>query len=183
MPCTSALRFVPEGSRGEITLLGTAVDRALRSYVRGQAIVCLVTGVAVSVALALIHHPVALLLGLLAGAAELIPYVGFMIAATSIGLAGSTVSPLQAVFGLAVYVGLNWLIGTFITPRVMGRYLKMHPFVVTVSVLAGAQLLGAAGALLALPGAAVIQAVIGEYAPAPARAAKAEPAGRPRGQA
>ncbi len=62
----------------------------------------------------------------------------------------------------------------------MGRYLKMHPFVVTVSVLAGAQLLGPAGALLALPAAAVIQAIIGELAPAPPSAIGGE-AGVPPG--
>lgn len=177
----SALRFVPEEARAEILRLGGAVDRALRSYVRGQAIVCLVTGALVGAGLALLHHPAALLLGLLVGAAELIPYLGFMVAAIAIALSGWTVSPLQALLGLAVYVGLNWAIGTFVTPRVMGRYLKMHPFVVTVSVLAGAQLLGPAGALLALPGAAVLQAVIGELAPAPARTTGIRPAAPPAG--
>src|SRR5262249_16736496 len=79
-------------------------------------------------------------------------------------------SLLQGALGLGVYIGLNWMIGTFVTPRVMGRYLKLHPFVVTVSVLAGAQLLGPAGALLALPGAAVLQAVMAERARAPSAA-------------
>lgn len=162
---TSALRFVPEAARPEVLRLGGAVDRALRSYVRGQAIVCLVMGVAVGIGLTVLHHPVALLLGLLVGAAEIIPYLGFMVAAVAIAVAGMTVSPAQALFGVAVYVGLNWVIGTFVTPRVMGRYLKMHPFVVTVSVLAGAELLGPAGALLALPGAAVLQAVVDELTP------------------
>jgi predicted PurR-regulated permease PerM len=72
------------------------------------------------------------------------------------------VSPLHALAGVAGYVVINWVIGTFVTPRVMGRYLKMHPFVVTVSVLAGTQIFGPAGALLALPGAAMLQAVVGE---------------------
>lgn len=166
----SVLGFVPEASRPDITRLGGAVDRALRSYVRGQAIVCVVTGIAVSAGLALVHHPVALLLGLLAGAAEVIPYLGFMVVVAAIALAGASVGPLQMLLGLAVYVGLNWTIGAFVTPRLMGRYLRMHPFVVTVSVLAGAQLLGAEGALLALPVAAVVQALIGEFAPARARA-------------
>jgi predicted PurR-regulated permease PerM len=147
----------------------------LRSYVRGQAIVCLVMAVLVGAALALLHHPAALLLGLLAGAAELIPYIGFMVAAIAIGLAGLSVSPFQALLGLAVYAGLNWVIGTVVTPRLMGRHLTMHPFVVTVSVLAGAKLLGPAGALLALPGAAVLQAVIGELAPAPSHAVTTAP--------
>jgi len=160
----SALRFVPEGAHSELVRLGGAVDRALRSYVRGQAIVCLVMGVVVGVALALLGYPVALLLGLLVGFAEVVPYVGFLVSAVAIGLAGLSVSPLHALAGVAAYAVINWVIGTFVTPRVMGRYLKMHPFVVTVSVLAGVQIFGPAGALLALPGAAMVQAVIGELA-------------------
>ena len=164
----SALGFVPEGMHSEIVRLGGAVDRALRSYVRGQAIVCLVMGFTVGVALFLLGSPVALLLGLLVGFAEVIPFLGFLVAAIAIALAGLTVDPLHAVSGVAVYVVINWVIGTFVTPRVMGRYLRMHPFIVTVSVLAGTQIFGPAGALLALPGAAILQAVVGELA-APAR--------------
>jgi predicted PurR-regulated permease PerM len=140
------------------------VDRALRAYVRGQAIVCLVTGVAVGAGLALLHHPAALLLGVLAGVAELVPYIGFMAVVLAISLAGASSGPLAVLLGLGVYTGLNWSIGTLVTPRVMGRYLKMHPFVVTVSVLAGARLLGPAGALLALPVVAALQAIVGEWA-------------------
>lgn len=169
----SALRFVPVGAHAEIMCLAGAVDRALRSYARGQAIVCLVMGIAVGAALALLGSPVALLLGLLVGFAELVPYLGFLVAAVAIALAGLSVSPLQALAGVAAYIVLNWAIGTFVTPRVMGRYLKMHPFIVTVSVLAGTRILGPAGALLALPGAAVLQAVIGELAvPAAPRTTK-----------
>jgi predicted PurR-regulated permease PerM len=171
----SALRFVPEETHSEIERFGGAIDRALRSYVRGQAIVCLVTGVAVGVGLALLGSPAPLLLGLLVGFAELVPYLGFLVAAIAIALAGLSVGPLNSVTSVAVYVVINWAIGTFVTPRVMGRYLKMHPFVVTVSVLAGTQIFGPAGALLALPGAAMIQAVVGELA-APAAQPTAEAA-------
>jgi predicted PurR-regulated permease PerM len=160
----SALRFVPEGAHAELVRLGRAVDRALRSYVRGQAIVCLVMGVTVGVGLALLGSPVALLLGLLVAFAEVVPYLGFLVAAVAIALAGLSVSPIQALTGFAAYVVINWAIGAFVTPRVMGRYLKMHPFIVTVSVIAGTQILGPAGALLALPGAAMLQAVVGELA-------------------
>ncbi len=160
----SALRFVPDEMRPEIARLGAAVDRALRSYVRGQAMVCLATGAVVGIAFALLHYPAALLLGLLAGIAELVPYLGFTVAAVTIALAGLSVDPVHALLGVGTYTVLNWTIGTFVTPRVMGRFLKMHAFVVTVSVLAGARLLGPAGALLALPGAAMLQALVGELA-------------------
>lgn len=56
----------------EILRLGSAVDRALLSYVRGQAVVCLVTGAGVGIVLALAQYPAALLLGLLTGVAQVI---------------------------------------------------------------------------------------------------------------
>jgi predicted PurR-regulated permease PerM len=171
----SALRFVPEGAHFEIARLGGAVDRALRSYVRGQAIVCLVMGVTVGTGLAVFGYPMALLLGLLVGFAEMVPYLGFLVASIAIALAGLGASPMHAVAGVAAYVVINWMIGAFVTPRVMGRYLKMHPFIATVSILAGIQIFGPAGALLGLPGAAMIQAVVGEVT-APAMADGGEPA-------
>jgi predicted PurR-regulated permease PerM len=160
----SASRFIPDHSRASFVRLRGAVDRALQSYVRGQAIVCLVMGGAVGIGLAAIRHPAALLLAVLVGAAEIIPYVGFTLAAIAIVLAGWTVSPLQALLGVGLYVVINWAVGTFVTPSVMGRHLEMHPFLVTVSVIAGAQLMGPAGALLALPAAAALQAVVAELA-------------------
>ncbi len=161
----SFLRFAPVEARSEILRLGVAVDRALQSYVRGQTIVCVLMGTAVGIALALLHCPAPFLLAFLVALGELIPYLGFLVAALAIVLTGSSVSLFCAVSALVAYIAINWAIGTFVTPRVMGRYLRMHPLVVTVSVLAGAQLLGPAGSLLALPGAAVIQTVIAGLAP------------------
>lgn len=160
----SALRLVPRELRPEIMRLGSAVDQALLSYVRGQAVVCLVTGAMVGIVLALVHYPAALLLGLLAGIAQVIPYLGFTVTVVTIALVGLSLDPFHAVLGIAIYSAVDWAAGTFITPRVMERFLKMHPFVITVSILAGARLLGPAGALLALPGAAVLQALIGGLA-------------------
>jgi predicted PurR-regulated permease PerM len=161
---TSALRFVPKDLRPEIMRLGSAMDHALLSYVRGQAVVCLVTGAGVGIVFVLVQYPAALLLGLLAGIAQVIPYLGFTVTVVTIALVGLSLDPFHAVLGVAIYIAVDWAVGTFITPRVMERFLKMHPFVVTVSVLAGARLLGPAGALLALPGAAVLQALIGGLA-------------------
>jgi predicted PurR-regulated permease PerM len=161
---TSALRFVPKELHPRILRLGSAVDRALISYVRGQAVVCLVTGAGVGIVLALVRFPAALLLGLLAGVAQVIPYLGFTVAVVTIALVGLSVDLFHAVLGAAIYAAVDWATGTFITPHVMERFLKLHPFVVTVSVIVGARLLGPAGALLALPGAAVLQALIQEVA-------------------
>jgi predicted PurR-regulated permease PerM len=163
----SAMQFVPEQARGRLDVVTAAVDRALRSYVRGQGLVCLIMGSAVGLALAVLGFPLALLLGLIVGLAEIVPFLGALVATIAIALTGYTVSPLHALLGAAVYIAINNAIGLLVTPRVMGRYLRMHPFVVTVSVLAGARLLGPAGVMLALPAAAVIQSLVRELAPRP----------------
>jgi predicted PurR-regulated permease PerM len=60
----------------------------------------------------------------------------------------------------------NTLNSYLVLPRVMGQHLKMHPFVIIISVLAGATLLGPIGVFIALPGAAVVQGLIEEFAEA-----------------
>lgn len=162
---SSVMRFVPAEAHGKIAVLTVAADRALRSYVRGQAVVVLTMGTMVGIVLSILGFHLAFLLGVLAGIGELIPYLGFTVAALAIVLAGIGTGPTHALTGLAAYIAVNWTVGTFITPRVMGRHLKMHPFVVTVSVLSGVELLGAPGAMLALPAAAVIQSLVAELAP------------------
>ena len=163
----SALEFIPEEARPRVSKVWKAIELALRSYIRGQSVVCAVMGTLVGVALMLIGVPVAALLGTAVGIAEVVPILGFWVAALAILLTGWSVSPGVALAGFIAYLVINQLVGLFITPRVMGRHLKMHPFIVTVSILGGATLLGAGGAILALPLAAAIQTVVSEFAKRP----------------
>lgn len=171
----SALEFVPEEARPRVTQVLAAIDRALRSYVRGQSIVCGTMGLLVGIALALLRVPVPALLGTTVAVAEVVPILGFWTASIAIVLAGWAASPEQALYGWLAYVVVNQFVSLLITPRVMSRHMKLHPFVVIVSILAGGALLGAAGAVLALPIAAATQSVVSEFArrPDPARAQEA----------
>ncbi|MEO7867537.1 MAG: AI-2E family transporter [Candidatus Eisenbacteria bacterium] len=163
----SVLGFLPEELHLRANLVWVAIERALRSYVRGQSVVCLTMGALVGLALMLIGVPVPALLGTVVGIAEIIPILGFWIASLAIVVTGWSVSPGLALAGFAAYLVINQVVGFFITPLVMGRHMKLHPFVVTVSILAGGTLLGAAGAVLALPLAAAVQSVVSEFAKRP----------------
>lgn len=160
----SMSRFLPEGTRGWLQPAQRAIDRALSSYVRGQTLVCLIMGIAVGAALSVAGYPGATVLGVLAGLAEIVPFIGYWTAFVAIGLVGFSVSPGLAITGIVIYTVLNNINSYVVLPRVMGQHLKMHPFVIIVSVLAGGSLLGPVGVLLALPGAAVVQALIEEFA-------------------
>ena len=172
----SVLRFVPEALWPRAQTLIAAVDRALRSYVRGQGVVCLTMGVLVGVALALWGFPVAALLGVIVALAEVVPILGFWLASLAIALAGYSVEPGLALWGFVTYLGLNQLVGLLVTPRVMGRHMKLHPFLVIVSILAGGTLLGPAGAVLALPITAALQSVVAELTASRGRAIPEEDA-------
>ena len=158
----STLAFVPEAVRPEVEKALLAMAVALRGYVRGQALVCLTVGVLGGLAFAVLGLPAAVFLGVLVGLAEVIPILGFWTASIAIVLAGWSVSPATAAWAFLAYMAINQLVAMFVTPKVMGRHLHMHPFVVMVSILSGGTLLGAAGAILALPVAAAIQSLIEE---------------------
>lgn len=161
---SSVLSFVPENLRTETTRVFDAIDPALRAYIRGQSLVCLVMGSVMSVVLQILGFPMVLFLGVAVALAEIIPVVGFWATAVTIALAGYSVTPGLALAGVIAYTVVNNVIGYLVTPRLLGREVKVHPFVITISVLGGGALLGAPGAILAVPAAAVAQAVVAEFA-------------------
>jgi predicted PurR-regulated permease PerM len=162
---SSVLAEAPRARREQGERILDALDRALRAYVRGQALVCLAMGATVGVVLALMGFPVAALLGVGVGLAEIVPILGFWIAAAAIALEGYSKSPGFAVAGVVSYIVVNNLMNTFVSPRLLGRQVKLHPFVVNVAVIGGGMLLGPGGAILALPAAAIAKSLLDEFGP------------------
>lgn len=131
------------------------VDRALSSYVRGLGIVCLVMATSVTIALAAIGVNYPLVLGLFAGACEVVPFVGFVMASIAIVLVGFFENPWMALKGFLIYLAVNQLLSYVVTPRVMGARMKLHPLTVMISVMIGVKLAGLIGVIFALPAVAV----------------------------
>ena len=161
----SVLARVPNDRREHGERFLDALDRALRAYVRGQVLVCLAMGTTMGVVLQLLGFPVATLLGVAVGLAEIIPILGFWIAAVAIALEGYSKSPGFAVAGVVSYMVVNNLMSTFVSPRLLGRQVKLHPFVINVAVIGGGMLLGPGGAILALPVAAIAKSLLDEFGP------------------
>ncbi|KPJ60536.1 MAG: hypothetical protein AMJ46_05880 [Latescibacteria bacterium DG_63] len=149
------MRIVPEARRERTAEVLRDVDRALSSYVRGLGITCLFMGGAATFTFALIGLNYPLLLGLFAGACEVVPFVGFTLASIAIALVGVFESPWMAVKGFLVYLALNQFLSYVVGPRVMGTRMKLHPLTVLVAVLVGAKVAGLVGVVLALPAVSV----------------------------
>jgi predicted PurR-regulated permease PerM len=149
------LAFVPnERRRGTHRAWNASEDR-LGRWVRGELILMGAIGLGTSVAYTLLGVPAALLLGLFSALAEAIPIVGPLIGAIPAVLVAATVSPQLALVVAGVYLFLQIIEGNVLVPIVMRNTIGISPFLVILSVLIGGAAGGFAGALLAVPIAAV----------------------------
>jgi predicted PurR-regulated permease PerM len=158
-------RFVvglfPSASREQASSVFTNIGRALGGYVYGTLVRMSVIGTLVGIGLAILQVPFALLLGLLAGVTELIPYLGPWISgASAVLVALVAVGSGKAVEVVILFFLVFELESNVVQPLVMSRTLHLDALLVIVAVLIGISLMGIIGAILAVPLAAVAQVVV-----------------------
>lgn len=151
-------RWLPRSHAETIRAQAREVDATLAGFVRGQATVCLVLGVFYAAALSAAGLKFGLVVGLLSGFLSFIPYVGSLFGfVSSTGLA---FLQFDETWRVAVVAGIflfgQAVEGNFLTPKLVGEKVGLHPVWVMFALLAGASLFGFLGVLLAVPVAAVI---------------------------
>lgn len=154
--------LVPQRLTPTVDGLAREFDSVLGAFVRGQLLVMAALAVFYSVALALCGLKLALLVGMITGLVAFVPYLGFIIGVVlaSVAMLVQT-QDLLSLVPIAVVFTLGQLIETYVlTPRLVGDRIGLHPVAVIFAVLAGGQLFGFVGVLLALPAAAVIAVVL-----------------------
>ena len=159
----AATAWLPAGSRRHVAELGRRINCVLADFVRGQLIVSAAVGCAVAAGLSLLGVRYAVILGLFAGLADVIPYFGPLISAVPALVLGLMESPLTALWVAILFVTVQQLEGSVLGPRIVGERVGLHPLTVILSVLAGGELLGVTGMFLAVPVAAALKTV-GAYA-------------------
>lgn len=150
--------LIPIGKRQTVFELAKESDRMLGGFLRGQVLVMLGLTLIYTVGLAVLGLDYALAIGVLAGLVSFVPYLGFIV---GIGLAGLSAlvegGGWIALVGVVAVFGVGQMIeGMFLTPHLVGNRIGLHPVIVIFAVLAGGQLFGFFGILLALPAASVL---------------------------
>lgn len=134
------------------------VNRIISGYLRGQALVCLCLGSYYSFGLWLVGLEMGVVVGFLAGIISFIPYVGsisgFLMAMALVITQYGTMPKIVAV--LAVFAIGQFFEGNFLTPKLVGENIGLHPVWVMFALLAGGVLLGLLGMIIAVPCAAII---------------------------
>ena len=156
------LELVPPLLRGAFDSFTTEADSVLGQYLRGQLLVMLVMAAFYAIGLALFGLDLALPIGIFTGLAMFIPYLGFGIGLILAILAGLLqFASIKAIVIVAVVYGIGQVVESlYLTPRLVGERIGLHPLAVIFALLAFGQLFGFVGVLIALPASAVLLVAI-----------------------
>lgn len=154
--------LLPRDVEPTVSLLAKESDDVLGAFLRGQMLVMLCLGTIYAVGLKLVGLELSLLIGMLAGLLSFIPYMGLIVGiiVASIAVLLQTQDPTQLIWVGAVFIIAQMIEGTILTPLLVGDRIGLHPVAVIFSVLAGGQLFGFFGILLALPVFAILAVIM-----------------------
>ena len=154
--------LLPRHIEPTVSALTKESDNVLGAFLRGQMLVMLALGTIYAIGLKIVGLEFSLLIGMLAGLLSFIPYMGLVVGIVVAGVAVllQTHDPTNLIWVALVFIVAQAIEGTVLTPLLVGDRVGLHPVAVIFSVLAGGQLFGFFGILLALPVFAVLAVIM-----------------------
>ena len=149
------LSLLPGRWRPEIISIFKDINKILNGVIRGQILIAVIVGVLVSIGLYLLDLRYALLIGILAGVLDVIPYFGAVIGAAPAVMMALLYSPILALKVAVLFLLVHQLEGTIIQPKILGESVGLHPLSVIFFVFIGGELGGLVGMLIGVPLAAI----------------------------
>lgn len=156
----SSGKFFPAAIRTEAKQIIKEMNKTISTYISSQAIDCIVVGMFTFVGYLIIGQPYALLFGLIAGATNIIPYLGPFIGAAPAVIVALFTSPLQALLVIIVVTIVQQLDSNLLSPYIMGKSLSIHPLTIIIILIVAGNLAGIFGMILGVPVYAVVKTVI-----------------------
>ncbi|WP_408612493.1 AI-2E family transporter [Limosilactobacillus avium] len=143
----------------EVDELLSKMNNTLSSYIAGQVIECLFVAVFTSIGYMIIKQPLALVLGIVAGLCNIIPYIGPYIGIAPALFVSLTMAPKKLILVIIVVIIVQQIDGNVIYPNIIGKSLKIHPLTIILLLLAAGHIAGVAGMILCIPAYAVVKTV------------------------
>jgi predicted PurR-regulated permease PerM len=153
------IQALPQQLRADVRCMANLIDDVLSAYIRGQLLLCFFIGVMATIALLIIGVPAALVLGLIAGILEALPYVGPILGAIPAILVALLSDPMSALWVAIAFFAIQQVENLILVPRIVGESVKLHPALVMVVLVIGNELAGFWGMLVAVPVTGVIRDV------------------------
>lgn len=155
--------FAPLERRREIRAFIQEAEKKVGAYVRGQTVVCLVIGLLAFSIYWAIGLPHALILGVIYAVGEAVPVLGPIVGTVVAGVVALSVSPALVIWVVAAAIVLQLIENYVLLPRVMDKTVGVTPLVTVLAIAGFASVLGVAGAVLAIPMAAILQLLLNRF--------------------
>lgn len=154
--------LIPERHRPPLERIGAGVYKSVGGFVTGNLLASFLAGVFVTVVLVIVGVPYAIPLGLFTVIIELVPYIGPAVVTVLLSLVALTVGPVAGLVVFVLMLVYHAIEGHSLRPLIYGRALKLSALAVLIAILLGAEVAGILGALVAIPIAGSIQAIVSE---------------------
>ena len=138
------------------------VQRKIVAWVKGQLILSFIVGLLAYIGLSIIGINYALVLGIFAGLAELVPYAGPFIGGVVAIFFALSQSTAKAVFVAALYIIIQQFENNILVPKVMQKAVGLNPIISILALITGVKIAGVVGALFAIPTVTVLDVIIKE---------------------
>lgn len=157
---TGVIRLIPKTRRSRAREVQQELGNTLSSWLLGKAASMLIVGVATSIGLSMLGVPLALILGIIAGLLDFIPYLGPVMAGVPAVLLALSISPDLALYTVLLFVGIQLVEGYVLQPLIEAKAVDLPPALVIVMQLVFGTLFGFAGVALATPLAAGLAVLV-----------------------
>lgn len=157
------IKALPQKYKNTANVIIDRINIVSGRYIRGQILISIIVGFLCTLILFLLKVDFAVLLGFIAGALNLIPFLGPILGAVPAALAAFFISPLKALLVVLLFVAVQQLDNYIISPNVMKFQVGVHPAIVILVLIASGAFLGPIGLLLAVPTTAILQSILKYY--------------------
>ncbi len=159
-----AKELLPAGFREEALHISRNLGTALGGFIRGQLLVALIVGILSSLGMAVINLPFWLLIGMIAGILNIVPFIGPWVGGSLAALVAIlSGDPAKAFLAVAIFTGIQQFDNHVVTPSIMRATIKLHPGLMLMALLLGGSLGGFLGVLVAVPLTAMLKILIGHF--------------------
>jgi predicted PurR-regulated permease PerM len=159
----SLIFLLPKPLRFDLSELINSMELKIGYFILGKGALSLAVGVLALISYLIIGLPNALALALIAGILEAVPMIGPTLGAIPAGIIALSISPVKLVWVVGATIVIQFLENNLLVPRIMSKAVGVNPFVSLLSIFAFGSLFGIAGALMAIPIAAIIQLLLDRF--------------------
>lgn len=151
---------IPKKYRKDLRELLIEIDSSLNQFIRGRMILALYVGVATTILLLILRIEFAIVIGMLTGVADIIPYFGPILGFLPAVFFAFLNNPIKALWVSILFILIQWVENNVLAPKIIGENTGIHPLTILLSLVIGGGIFGVMGMIFSIPAVAVLKILI-----------------------